>query len=338
MRVGRDDLGTRLGLRRTGVVLFDKSAIQALSHAETLEFRRTNALQNLPPILMYEVHGDLAKTYADGRSTDGMVRGLAAKLLGPGVTLNVHHTEACLSDLVGRHPDIEVCGVLAEGARTVRGPDGTLGMYVEQPRKDVAVARWFAGSFTPAEREWAVKWRTRLRTLTVTHLVARLTKRRIILPRPENENALYEVVDDLVDRTSLQTEWLEYLFQELRPSPELLRVIRSRWSDARVPLLSRFAPYAHHCLRVALALAVASRHRLIRWEPSNVLDAQYLYYLPFCELFVSGDHIHRKLSPALLNQHQRFMALVEFKEIIRAWIRARAEQGEQADQGPDLSE
>jgi hypothetical protein len=42
-------------------------------------------------------------------------------------------------------------------------------------------------------------------------------------------------------------------------------------------------------------------------DSNSFIDAMYLYYLPFCEVFISGDKLHRTLTPLFLRPDQRFV-------------------------------
>ena len=42
-------------------------------------------------------------------------------------------------------------------------------------------------------------------------------------------------------------------------------------------------------------------------EANNRIDQQYLYYLSFCDVFVSHDVFHRTLAPLLLRDNQTFV-------------------------------
>ena len=66
-----------------------------------------------------------------------------------------------------------------------------------------------------------------------------------------------------------------------------------------------------------VSLFVAFRHDKIKWQPSNMLDVMYLYYLPFCMVFVSEDRVHRALAPSLIRPDQSFVTASEFKQGLR---------------------
>jgi hypothetical protein len=42
-------------------------------------------------------------------------------------------------------------------------------------------------------------------------------------------------------------------------------------------------------------------------RPSNRMDIAYLFYLPFCQVFVSGDKLHRRCAPLFIRHDQEFV-------------------------------
>jgi hypothetical protein len=90
------------------------------------------------------------------------------------------------------------------------------------------------------------------------------------------------------------------------------------------PMLSEFAPYAHHCTRVLLLLLIGMRHRVLSARKTNRLDVEYLFYVPFCERFVSGDKLHVQLAPMVLVEGQTFVPAREFKDEMAKLVAARA--------------
>jgi hypothetical protein len=52
-------------------------------------------------------------------------------------------------------------------------------------------------------------------------------------------------------------------------------------------------------------------------RPSNRADMAYLYYLPFCMLFTSGDNLHQRTAPLFLRPDQSFVAASAFKAALK---------------------
>ena len=92
-----------------------------------------------------------------------------------------------------------------------------------------------------------------------------------------------------------------------------------RWLQSELPPLSSFAPYAAHFLTVEVFFQISLEASQISSDrPSNRLDIAYLYYLPFCMVFVSSDRLHRKCAPLFLRENQTFIWGPELKLALSA--------------------
>jgi hypothetical protein len=78
---------------------------------------------------------------------------------------------------------------------------------------------------------------------------------------------------------------------------------------------------------------VACRHRFVKAKASDMLDAHYLYYLPFCHHFASNDALHSLVAPQLLSSDQKFIPGSELKATLKAAVLARRVQ--RTDEVPD---
>jgi len=84
--------------------------------------------------------------------------------------------------------------------------------------------------------------------------------------------------------------------------------IQKCWSIAGHPPLPEYAPYAAYVLTVELFFHIAVAANLISSKrPSNRVDIAYLFYLPFCMMFVSSDRLHRSCAPLFLRDNQEFV-------------------------------
>jgi hypothetical protein len=316
-------------------LLLDKSTFQELSKDEHIEIMRSYRL-NVPPILASEILADLSKNFKGGASADSKVAEFARKFGGSGDPVNVDWNILCGANLGGNF--VEMRGVTVVGDFTeTRTPDGEPAIFMEPGPINRSFLRWARGQFSDAERMFAQRWRQRMTTMSAESLWQRLWRRRILVPRPTSREEVAQVADDVLARAMLQDDLLEYLLEQILPSPPAIRMIQERWLTFQPRLLSRFAPYAYHCLRAQLVVMVASRHKLITPKASDMLDAQYLYYLPFCQIFASSDRLHRLLAPLLINAGQTFLAGQDLKAQLRQAVvdrngrRDAAQQAVEAD-------
>ena len=102
---------------------------------------------------------------------------------------------------------------------------------------------------------------------------------------------------------------------------ELDHIVRN-WNYIKANIQTRF-PYTYHYLVVNAFLNIGIPHQKLRdqmslKEDDNLSDLQYLYYLPFCNVFVSSDRFHRAVVPAFLKDQQKFIWGFDLKKNISA--------------------
>jgi hypothetical protein len=99
----------------------------------------------------------------------------------------------------------------------------------------------------------------------------------------------------------------QFVFSVLQPPTEYHERIITKWQSAGCPPLPDHAPYTAYALGVHFLSHIALAHKLISTRPSNSLDMAYLLYLPFCNVFVSSDKLHQRVSPLLMRTDQTFV-------------------------------
>jgi hypothetical protein len=104
-----------------------------------------------------------------------------------------------------------------------------------------------------------------------------------------------------------------------------------RWFKAKRPLLQDFTPYAAHCIKANLLLALGNINESILGRPDvhDLRDLEYCYYLPFCEVFASDDGIHRKIVKLLIRPDQTFVGAelsTDLKRLGEEWFALTREE------------
>jgi hypothetical protein len=304
-------------------VIFDKSAFQGLSRDEHAE-RLFRYRENITPILLHEILADLAKADAD-KSSEATVQILARKFLGGGGVINADHRTLCVGELTGRgHFEADGRPVVGEYYESHEA-DGSTAILVEPTAANRAILRWASAHFSTRERSVASSLRAAAGALSIESMYGRLRQYHVLLPRPKSISEIPVIADDLLTRANLQPAFLDWLMEQLRLPTHLQVAVAQRWSAAGRPPLARFSAYAHHCTRVLLLLLIGMRHNVLSTRKTNRLDAEYLFYVPFCEVFVSGDALHAQLAPMVLGEGRRFVPVREFKAQMAAYARERKE-------------
>ncbi len=291
--------------------LFDKSFLQGLSTDESVWFDHFyNPV--ICPLFFVETLADLAKSPREGKSAEEEVAIIAAKTPEWSGTPCYYHQHLCMWDLLGRAPPMN--GQVPIAAKQVMRNDGKLGAVAEYPPEAQAFARWHAGRFADVEHLFARRWRERVETTDLESLRAAM---KALGVGPRNCKSLADA-----------RKYAEWCVTAMTRSPgkldaalDLLGIlqgprphIRERWKRAGKPALRAFAPYAAHVLAVEAFFAIGVAAHLIPAErPSNRVDVAYLFYVPFCHVFVSADRLHRSCAPHFLRPDQVFVWGAELK-------------------------
>ncbi len=292
-------------------LIFDKSALQALNPDEAVWLDKY-MLSSVVPVFFVEALADLEKSTAN-RSAESVVAGLASKTPDNAVP-NVHHQQLILGDLAGEK--IEMTGRPVIHAADVReATDGSVGVHVGEFPENAALLRWQAFEFESIERDIARHWRAELAAHDPAWMVATLAN---ILPadrKLSDIEQLKEFLDGFCARDDPAV--FSFVVEVLDVRDDFRRFALNRWRAAGGPPLVQFVPYAMHVFAVdALFYLSIARGFESGERASNKVDFAYLYYLPFTNVFVSGDRLHRRITPLFLRGNQEFVWVDELKEAL----------------------
>lgn len=117
-----------------------------------------------------------------------------------------------------------------------------------------------------------------------------------------------DLADAAVGDASKSRDFIELALLFLGATLQQRNYIFERWSEAGSPPLAGYAPYASYVLSVEVFFQIALSAGLIsRARPSNRVDIAYLFYLPFCMVFISSDNLHKRSAPLFLRANQEFV-------------------------------
>ena len=164
------------------------------------------------------------------------------------------------------------------------------------------------------EREFAATWRAALSRAEHAKLAMIARDVFAISQTPKNFYDAGKIAEAVVSRTEQYETNIVAGCAILGVDDQDAAIGLSRWIDAGRPPLASYYPYFSHCLSVDLFFHVAVDKTLISPDrASNKLDISYLYYLPFCQIFVSNDKLHKKSAPLFINQNQIYVHGQELK-------------------------
>jgi len=294
------------------IIILDKSTFQSLSYREHI-FLDKHFYENNTPILCMELLGDLSKYKSNLKQGKQKVIELSRKFGGSGPVTNYDYRTLCVNSLLGQ--PIPLNGrIVPDNYTPVRSSDGTDGGIIDLGPFNKAIMRWSVGDFREYEIILSKYWRELTKNISLSDLSGQLEKNYVIIPRVKKQEDIIPALNKFIDNTSLQNIFFNWILNQMQVDEKCYSEVKQRWSRSKNIHLEYFAKYAWHCTKVMLILIIATKSKLIGWKSTNLLDLQYLYYLPFCMVFASNDKLHQHLTPLLIRNNQNFISGKELKE------------------------
>jgi hypothetical protein len=297
--------------------LFDKSFLQSLSVDESVWFDNFFRA-NICPLFYAETLADLEKEdIRKGRTPEQEVRIIADKFPEMHGTPNAHHMHLAPASLMGPHPPMMTGQIVLPRGTLVSTETSPVFVMEPSPEAD-AFVRWQRGEFREIDRRYARAWRKELSLLDLNKTAEALRSMGISRQSCKSleeakifAEALFQSPD-----YARQSIMMAVLFLKI---PQVLHEqVLHNWSTSGSRPLIDYAPYAAHVLTVQFFFFNALAANLIPTQrASNQIDIGYLFYLPFCQIFVSSDKLHRDCAPLFLRNDQEFVWGGELKDGLR---------------------
>ena len=168
--------------------------------------------------------------------------------------------------------------------------------------------RWQAGEFLALERLYAANFRRSLAGLDLRGQREALRSFGVDGKVVNSLDDAKAIATEIVTGEDKRLERLRVAAMFFNVPQHLHEPILQRWHEIGRPSLPGFAPYTAFALTIELFFQMALAGDLISTErPSNRMDIAYLFYLPFCQVFISGDRLHRRCAPLFVRDDQEFV-------------------------------
>lgn len=287
------------------IALFDKSFLQSLNVDESVWFDQF-FIANISPLFYIETLADLDKEMTRGRTAEQVVGDIASKTPELSGASNVHHQDLLLGNLMGQPVSMTNRPLVAGGRPVESG--GKKGVNIDISPEAKAFSRWQNGEYQKIERDFAKSWRAHLKSMTFESSAIYATKLGIDISQCKNYNDAFNAATEIVTKTGKPYDLIEFIVTSLGIPREYHQQLVQIYQLANFPPLNQFAPYAAHVIKVEVFFHICVSRGFISAErPSNKIDIAYLHYLPFCNVFISGDKLHKSAAPLFLTGKQRFV-------------------------------
>lgn len=298
-------------------IILDKSAVESIGD-RALRVQSDHFYTVVTPILVWEVCGDIEKARL-GRCDETKVRALARKAHPFDSIVTMDWRKVCLGELSGyrldEYPSAGNRRAMVDGAHRVPLPSGGYGAVIDQQPEADALLRWQVGERTPSDAEYAQAWRRLTKAIDLDTFKRRFGPAR---QPAETFDELKSIVDKVLTDPSLQYFLLTLLVEEITTDREKQRQLLKRWTGVRASTWQSQARFSRHCIRTFLTFYLALGSGLVGTRATNRVDVEYLLYLPFAPIFISGDEgTHGRLAPLLIEADQQFVRATDFRTALQ---------------------
>lgn len=309
-------------------ITIDKSTFQMLSYAEL--FRLSSYYRhNVAPVLVMEILGDLKKEVsAEDKPSAVRVKEFASKLFPMSCVVNSYYRTLVKGELLGNKVEMDGRPTL-DVEKIVKTDDGRKGFLMKETDAEKAVYKWKDGNFSEADHALSKLWRT----ITTHEDLLKNLQKILKAATPDRLKSLQELdkkVKSVLEDPDRQESLLIYLIDNYGEKEIDGAIAFTKWLEAGRPLLKDYIPYCAHCLKIDLLFHLGLQSEIIGTRPTNRVDLEYLYYLPFCNVFTSNDKIHKQLAPLLIRADQKFFTGDELKKDFKAIVEYLEKEGEEA--------
>lgn len=291
------------------ITLFDKSFLQSLSVDESVWFDHF-FLTNICPLFYVETLADLGKSGQDDRTPEQEVEQIADKFPQMHGMPSEYHIELCAGDLAGNSTPM-TGQIPLSGGRVVKVGGRAAAVY-DQSEEAQAFLRWQDGEFREIERRFAQAWRSELSAINLQEVQKAFQALGIDAKTCKTLEEAKILAEQIVANSA--AHGIPMALSTLHIPTKYHADIQRIWAEANFPSIVDYAPYAAHVLTIEMFFRIALAANLISsGRPSNRIDVAYLFYLPFCMMFVSSDKLHRRTTPLFLRDDQLFVWGPELK-------------------------
>lgn len=289
------------------ITLYDKSFLQSLSVNEALWFDHF-FFSNTSPLFFIETLADLKKEYADGRNPEDEVRKIADKTPELSGGINWFHFNIYIQSLLGAKISLDLGQICAPPGKDVI-VNGKTSTIFTQPPEFEALQRWQKGEFQFIEREIAAAWRQSLKARpNLENVIPKIHASGLDIVNLKSIENVKDAVTQAIQGSTPFLNTLKLALYLQNVPDKYCNAIISRHFNAGQKPLAWFAPYAAFVFSVDLFYYISVYRGFISGDRgNNKIDLEYLYYLPFCMIFVSSDNLHRRCAPLFIRPNQKFV-------------------------------
>ncbi len=299
-------------------IVLDKSSFQGLNYNNIIELHRYYIV-NISPLLVSEILGDLSKEEKVGRRTPKEeVINLSNKLFPHNAYVNMHYEKILESSLMGNFVNSENRPfLLAKESITTKGKKG---LVFTETEEELAIKRWKTGKFNDLDELSSHFWRRETKNENVIQEFKKhfehLQDIKVTNTKATNPQKLKELKARFFERINVEMEpddVIERMLCYFKITGEKAAQILERYKTGRFSSLEKFAKYTYYCYSIVSMYYIGMTNGIFGDRLTNLLDLEYLFYLPFAKVFSSNDKFLISLYETIQPENVDFISLETLK-------------------------
>jgi hypothetical protein len=316
------------------LLMFDKSFLQMLSPDEVSELSMYFKFVGTP-LLIREIISDLKKKPTERSLPEQVVSALASKMWRAHGLQPANFRKLCIASLCCTF-DVPMFGQVPvdPDAPNVFITESGKGVIYDSTLEQETWQRWAHGDFTTDDAQSAAAWRAGVQSINL-HAVGNPWKAfaKEHFGAASNLPELIALVNAMLDDLDPKAQFslLVMLMAFLDVSIPAAQWATMLFEAGLMPRVKDLCPYAASVLRLYLTFIGGLGRGFIGPRPSHYVDLQYLFYAPFCMVFVSSDKFHRDMWPATSGENT-FIWGPDLKKELQQRIEMRSKMTEQEKQ------
>jgi hypothetical protein len=309
--------------------------VQSLTPEEVFELS-VNFWLVETPVLIREIIADLRLDPSPGRIPRDVVRVLSQKMATAHGVRPVHFWKAAVANLLLQYvPMIGQVPVDGSASNVYTSRDGQGTLYDSAPEQAMW-DRWAAGNFTVDDEQTATAWREGVKQLKLETIRDQWRGfARDEFRSAKNLSELISKIEQLFSsfEASIQRQILVTSLGFLNAPSETAAFVVTLARAGLIPRLKDVAPYSAYIAKLCFIFVAGLGRGFIGPRPSHLVDLQYLFYAPFCMVFISSDKFHRDMWPAV-EGNNAFLWGPQVKADLARRVAARAERKASGSEQP----
>lgn len=298
-------------------IILDKSSFQGLNYNNIIELHRYYNV-NVTPILVREILGDLSLKEKEGeKKPKEVVVYLAKKMFPYNSYVNIEYEILVEKSLLGEFVENKNRPFLS--AEKSISTEGRKGLTFKETKEELDLKRWKDGRFESIEEIISNHWRNETTHKDVItsfkkqfgHFADIKAKNK-----QSNDAKLKELKTRFFERINIEIEpeeSLKIILDYFKINGEVREKILARWKSKTYKDLEVFAPYAYYCYSIVSIYFLGINNNIYGEKHTNLLDLQYLFYMPFTKVFSTNDKFLKSLFFAIEPKMVSFISLGDLK-------------------------